>query len=208
MPRLERFLAAQKAMMRLWVRDGLFRYVRVPTWVLRPDINTKSDHTIQDFKFQAYWCQRGEPHPDDTVRRRAVALIEPACGNAKPLPDITIATAGIAGLVEWLDPFAEEWEQPHGDGGGTPSAAGGDDVVALKRDLKKLRRAAARQQRDSDTAQSTSVRERDAASAEAAELRAHLVTQEARAALERADAEQKQRTLTGMYKAERRKGRQ
>jgi len=59
MPLKERFLAAQKAMLRLWIRDQVIKFVRVPHDALRPDIMSKSDHTEQEFESLAHWIQRG-----------------------------------------------------------------------------------------------------------------------------------------------------
>jgi len=101
LPAKERFLAAQRGMMRLYFKERILLFVRVPGDLLRPDMMTKADHTSFASDCLAYWCQVGCPHPDDHYRTEAVQRIEGAAGRAG-----AAAVSSVAAdmeVVEWVD---------------------------------------------------------------------------------------------------------
>ena len=106
-PRKERFMAAMKAMVRLWVRDGLIVFVRVPSLVLRPDIFSKSNFTDLAFGRLAHWVQRGQPRDDDGERLAAVLHLEAPVASVVKVRRVHSIHAGITDLW-WESPFSEE----------------------------------------------------------------------------------------------------
>ncbi len=68
MPAKERFMAAARGLLRLWITHKVIAFVKVPKSVLRPDIFTKSTFTQLEFARLAYWVVRGQPRDDDAER--------------------------------------------------------------------------------------------------------------------------------------------
>jgi len=110
--RQERFLAAQKAMLRLWVRSKVLRFIRVPGYALRPDINTKSSFTAADFGRQAHWVQGGVPYPDDKLLLDAEARLQSALAEPTRVNLVGLSDEGISNSTVrcWDDPFPAYWE--------------------------------------------------------------------------------------------------
>ena len=58
-------MAAQRAMLRQWIRHQILAFLKVPKSVLRPDIFTKSAFTQLEFARLAHWVVRGQPREDE-----------------------------------------------------------------------------------------------------------------------------------------------
>lgn len=101
LPAKERFLAAQRGMMRMYFKEKILLFVRVPGDLLRPDLMTKADHTSFKSDCLAYWCQVGCPHPDDRYRTEAVPRTEGAAGGAG-VATVSSVAVGME-IVEWVD---------------------------------------------------------------------------------------------------------
>ena len=67
-PRKGRFIAAMKAFVKLLLRDGVFRHVRMAGTLMRSGIFSKVTHTQKGFWLVALWMVSGVPHEGDMER--------------------------------------------------------------------------------------------------------------------------------------------
>mmetsp|Transcript_8536 Transcript_8536/g.17345 ORF Transcript_8536/g.17345 Transcript_8536/m.17345 type:complete len:417 (-) Transcript_8536:65-1315(-) len=217
--RQERFLAAQKGMLRLWVRSKVFRFVRVPGYALRPDINTKSNFTREEYERQAHWVQSGVPRDDDKQLMAAEMTLRGVLAEPARVSVVRVADHHLS----WEHPFPEHWPnlfadgdtKGSGDGGGVHRGDGGSEDQKLvlqqrvvRQQKKKLRAAAV------DAQQLMAVIEQEKSLVVAAEARAAARIQEAedvaavqvaRAAEEVRAARHVASTLAGQLRAVHRK---
>ena len=136
MRRQERFLAAQRAMLRLWVRSGVFHFVRVPGSALRPDINTKSNFTRREFDYLSRWVQSGVPCADDQLRLDAMARFESGGDSVAHVAHVGEADGNG---VERVDPVRLGNSQV--DGGSASGSVADEkperEVIQLLRQVRK-----------------------------------------------------------------------
>jgi hypothetical protein len=218
--RQERFLAAQKGMLRLWVRSKVFRFVRVPGYALRPDINTKSNFTREEFERLAHWVQSGVPRGDDKQLTDAEMTLQGVLAEPARVSVVRVADHHVS----WEHPFPEHWPNLFADGdakssgGGSGSGHRGDggpeaqELVLQQRIVRKQKkqlRAAA-----GDAQRLMAVIEQEKSLVVAAEARAAERIQDAEDAAARQVAKAVEevraarhvaRTLTGQLKAVHRK---
>ena len=211
--RQERFLAAQKGMLRLWVRSKVFRFVRVPGYALRPDINTKTNFTREEFERLAYWVQSGVPRGDDKQLMDAEMTLQGVLAEPARISVVRVADHHVS----WESPFPEHWPVSFVDSGAKSSGVGdhrGDvgseahELVLQQRIVRKQKKQLRAAAGDAQRLMAVIKQEKSLVAAAEARAAARIkdaedaaARQVARAAEEVRAARHVARTLTGQLKA-------
>ena len=107
-PRKERFIAAMKAFVKLLLRDGVLRHVRMPGTLMRSDIFSKVTHSQKEFWLLALWMMSGVPHEGDMER---IGMLRRMEGDPLATRVMQVKACKVAGKegAEGGTPFPEEW---------------------------------------------------------------------------------------------------